>query len=166
MRWIPLLLLIVPAWARTAAPAEDTRDAVEAARLFDDGMAMLKAGRYGAASVTFRTLLYVYPESGLALQARDELRKSEDLEAQAPIVRSLRYRLPKAVSLDDVRACFAAREVALGVERPYDARDVERARMALEDLLASKGQKAAVKAAVHVSGPGRSVEIAFTFEKK
>lgn len=168
MRWIPLLLLLVPAWARTPAAdsAENTRDAVEAARLYDDGQAMLHAGRYGAAAVTFRTLLYVYPESSLVPEARAALRQSEDLEAQDPVLRMLNYRLPKKVSLEDVHACFAAREIALAVGRPYEARDVERARLALDDLLAAKGIKAQVKTEVRTIGPRKSVEVLFTTAKK
>ena len=159
MRWIPLLLLSAPLWA------SDARDAVEAARLFDDGQAMMQAGRYGAASVTFRTLLYVYPESDVAPQARQELRKSEDLEAQAPVVRSLRFQLGGAVSLEEIRDYFAAREVVLSLEQRYEARDVERARLALEDLLAEQGKKGTVKATVR---PARrqSVEVLFTLAKK
>ncbi|MGO9259139.1 MAG: hypothetical protein ACLQU1_22885 [Bryobacteraceae bacterium] len=172
MRWISLLMLWFVAAAGTpyARAAEDTRDAVEAARLFDDGQAMLNAGRYGAARVTFRTLLYVYPESSLAGQARVALRKAEDLEAQAPVVRSVRFqKIPRGLTLEDVRAFFAAREVALAVEQPYEPREVERARLALQDLLAVKGRPAAVKAAVHTVGHGASremVEILFTSGKK
>lgn len=152
-----------------ARAAEDTRDAVEAARLFEQGQDMLNAGRYGAAGVTFRTLLYVYPESSLAAQARLALHRAEDLEAQEPVVRTVRYQIPRGISLEDIRACFVAREVVLAVQRPYEPRDVERARLALEDLLASKGRPATVKAAVHsiAHGSGRgSVEVLFTIAKK
>jgi hypothetical protein len=136
---------------------------VEAARLFREGQTMMHAGRYGAAGVTFRTLLYVYPESALAAQAREELRKSEDEEAKAPMVRSLRYQLK--VPVEDIETYFWAREIGLGVERPYEARDVERARLALEDMLAAKGRKGSVKATVRSVKP-RSVEVVFTLEKK
>ena len=172
MRWISLAMLWLVAAGTTphARAAEDTRDAVEAARLFDDGQAMLDAGRYGAARVTFRTLLYVYPESSLAGQARVALRKAEDLEAQAPVVRSVRFRkIPRGLTLDDIRASFAAREVALAVEQPYEPRDVERARLALQDLLAANGRPVVVKAAVHTAGhraSRESVEILFTPGKK
>ncbi len=171
MRWISLLILISVAAvsAPKALAAEDARDAVEAARLLDEGQAMLRAGRYGAASVTFRTLLYVYPESTLAGQARVALHQSEDLEAQEPVVRSVRFQMPRGVTFEDIRACFVAREVALAVEQPYEPRDVERARVALQDLLAAKGRPVVVKAAVHTvgHGPGRqSVEVLFTSAKK
>jgi len=152
-----------------ARAAEDTRDAVEAARLFADGQAMLNAGRYGAAGVTFRTLLYVYPESSLAGQARLALHRAEDLEAQEPVVRTVRYQIPRGLSFEDIRTCFVAREVGLAVDRPYEPRDVERARVALEELLASQGRPMAVKAAVHTvaHGAGRaSVEVSFTASKK
>jgi hypothetical protein len=171
MRWISLLILISAA-AATLPPvraAEDARDRVEAARLFDEGQAMLRAGRYGAAAVTFRTLLYVYPESGLASQARRALDQSEDLEAQAPVVRSVRFQMPRGVTFEDIRAYFVAREVALAVDQPYEPRDVDRARRALEDLLAAKGRPATVKAAVHTAGHGsgrQSVEVVFTLAKK
>jgi hypothetical protein len=164
--WFSLAAATPPA---LAAEAENTRDAVEAARLFDEGQAMLRAGRYGAAAVTFRTLLYVYPESSLAGRARVALHQSEDLEAQAPRVRSVRFEIPRGLSLEEIRACFAAREVALAVEQPYEPRDVERARLALQDLLASKGRPAVVKAAVHTVRRGtdrESVEVLFTFAKK
>ncbi len=171
MRWIWLFVLVSLAVAGlpAARAAEDTRDAVEAARLFEDGQAMVRAGRYGAAAVTFRTLLYVYPESSLAAQARLELRRSEDLEAQAPVVRSVRFQMPRDITLEDIRACFAAREVALAVDRAHEPRDVERARVALADLLNAKGRPLVVKAAVHTiaHGNGRgSVEVLFTSAKK
>jgi len=164
------LILVVPAWARTPEPVEDTRDAVEAARLFEDGQDMLRAGRYGAAGVTFRTLLYVYPESSLAAQARLALRQAEDLEAQAPVVRSVRYhKLPRTLTTEEIRACFAAREIVLAPEQRYDPRDVERARLALQDLLAARGKPAGVRAAVHPNGhpaAPHSVEILFTLARK
>jgi hypothetical protein len=156
MKFLLVPLLLVPAWAA------DTPDS-DAARLFDDGQAMLHAGRYGAASVTFRTLLYVYPESDLVALAREELQKSEQLEEQAPKVRSLRYQL--GVAPEEILAYFNAREISLAVERPYDAREVERARLALDDLLASKGRKGSVKATVRTIKP-HNIEIEFTFEKK
>jgi hypothetical protein len=168
MRWISLLLLASVAVAATP-DAENTRDAVEAARLFNDGQAMFRAGRYGAASVTFRTLLSVYPESNLTTQAKAELRRSEDLEAQAPMVRSVRFQLSGGLTFEDIRACFVAREVALTVAQPYEPRDVERARVALEDLLASRGRPVTVKAAVRTAGHGNgreSVEVLFTSAKK
>jgi len=171
MRWISLSILIA-AGAATLLPAraaEDARDRVEAARLFDEGQAMVRAGRYGAASVTFRTLLYVYPESSLAGRARTALHQSEDLEAQSPVVRWVHFQMPRGVTFEDIRAYFVAREVGLAVEQPYEPRDVERARVALEDLLASKGRPAVVKAAVHTVGhPGarQSVEVVFTAAKK
>jgi NAD(P)H-dependent flavin oxidoreductase YrpB (nitropropane dioxygenase family) len=164
MRYLAFLLLLAPAWARMPASDPDTPDA-DAARLFDDGQAMLHAGRYGAATVTFRTLLYVYPESALATQAREALRQSEDQEAKVPSIRALTFHLGKTVSPEEIQAYFAAREVALWVERPYDARDVERARLALQALLASKGKKGTIKAEVRPIKP-RNVQIDFTFEKK
>jgi hypothetical protein len=172
MRLISLVVLMVVAAATPpkARAAEDTRDLVEAAHLFDDGQAMLHAGRYGAARVTFRTLLYVYPESSLAARAQVALRQAEDLEAQAPRVRSVRFQnIPRGLTLEDIRTYFAAREVALAVEQPFEPRDVERARLALQDLLAARGQPLTVKAAVHTirHGAGReSVEVLFTSVKK
>jgi hypothetical protein len=86
------------------------------------------------------------------------------------VVRSVRFqKIPRGLTLEDIRAFFAAREVALAVEQPYEARDVERARLALQDLLAAKGEPAAVKAAVHTTGHGASrgsVEILFTSARK
>jgi hypothetical protein len=171
MRWISLVMMMLTAAVSPprVRAAEDTRDAVEAARLFNDGKAMLNAGRYGAAGVTFRTLLYVYPESSLAGEARVALHRAEDLEAQAPVVRAVRFQIPGGLTFEDIRACFVAREVALAVEQPYEPRDVERARVALQDLLASRGRPAVVKAAVHVTGRGtsrQSVEVLFTAGKK
>ncbi len=152
-----------------AVAAENSRDAEEAARLFNDGQAMFRAGRYGAASVTFRTLLSVYPESNLTTQAKAELRRSEDQEAQAPVVRSVRFQIAGGINFEDIRACFVANEVALAVAQPYEPRDVERARVALEELLASKGRPLVVKAAVHTAGhrpSHESVEVLFTSAKK
>jgi len=171
MRWISLLLLVAAAGVGPTGlrAAENQKDAVEAARLFEDGQAMMRAGRYGAASVTFRTLLYVYPESNLAGQARDALHHSEDLEAQAPVVRSVRFQMPRGLTEEDIRACLVAREAALTVEQRYEPRDVERARVALQDLLAERGKPVAVKAAVHTIArgtPRESVEVLFTSAKK
>ena len=174
MRLLPLILTVSllaasPRAIHAAGAAEETRDAIDAARLFDDGQAMLRAGRYGAAEVTFRTLLYVYPESDLAGQARMALRQAEDLDAQAPVVRSVRFQLPGGLTLEEIRTCFAAREIALAVQQRYEPRDVERARLALQDLLANHGRPAAVKAEVHTvrhAANGGSVEVVFTLAKK
>jgi hypothetical protein len=171
MRLIPLVFLISLAAASPprVRAADETREATDAVRLFEDGQAMLHAGRYGAATVTFRTLLYVYPESNVAAQARLALRQSEELEAQAPMVRSIRFQIPGGLSLEDIRACFAAREVALAVEQRYEPRDVERARAALQDLLADRGRPALVKAEVHtIRHPAgrQSIEVVFTAAKK
>ena len=170
MRWISLTLLwFVAAAIPPSRAADNNRDRVEAAQLFEDGQSMVRAGRYGAAAVTFRTLLYVYPQSSLATQARLALYRAEDLEDQEPKVRSVRFQLAGGPALEDIRAYLEAREVALAVQQPYQPRDVERARLALQDLLASRGQPATVKSAVHIirHGTGRqSVEVLFTSAKK
>src|SRR5690349_21238762 len=52
-------------------------DEIRAIHLFEDGQARVRDGRYGSATVTFRAVAQVYPESPLAKQAEAASRNAE-----------------------------------------------------------------------------------------
>ena len=138
----------------------------DARELFEDGQARLRAGHYGRASVTFATLIAVYPESCLVKQARQAMRSADQQAAlQEPVVRSIRYRTDAHLPVSAIRERFREREVGLCVQTRYDPRDLEYAKTVLTELLIEKGVKQPrVSAEVKPAGP-RSVIVAFTAGK-
>jgi hypothetical protein len=144
--------------------AAGAQNAIDATLLFEDGEARLLAGKYGTAGLAFQTLVAVYPESPLAPRAAEAARSAEALEqsqSKAPIVRSLNFRDMPAVSVEEILQRFQEREIELGVEQPYDAKVVERAKTALTELLEEKG---VANPRVQVSTreiPPRSIEVTF-----
>jgi hypothetical protein len=71
-RFLPLALLLAAPWPAPAA--DENRDATNARQLFEEGRERLRAGRAGPAKVTFETLIAVYPESSLVVEARQGIR--------------------------------------------------------------------------------------------
>ena len=140
-----VLLLLGPAcaFAADSINRETTSlcDTINATVLYENAQQRLKAGKYGTASVTFRTLISVYPESPLATQAAEGLRMAEEMEAQSggPVIRSLRFEHVQPLRRQDVLERFEEREAGLGVERHYDLKAVEEAKTILAELLAERG---------------------------
>jgi len=72
----------------------EARYATEAALLFPDGQARMEAGKYSTDKQAFQALISEYPESPLVAQAREAMRKSEELEQKrehTTVVRSIRF---------------------------------------------------------------------------
>src|SRR5262249_48189978 len=146
---------------KESVPAcQSSTQPIDARLLFDEGQKLWHTGRYGAARVTFETLIAVYPESCLVKQAREAIAAEQQIEDQAPVVRSLEFRV-KRVHTDEILKRFNEREVGLCVETRYDPRDVEQAKTVLTALLIERGvHNPRVEAAVTPSG--RNVAIRFT----
>ena len=121
--------------------ATRARDEIGALNLFEDGQARVRDGRYGSATVTFRAVAQVYPESPLAKQAEAAIRSAERKEEQSgtPIVRSLSFRNLAPLTRNQILDRFAEREVGLAVGQSYRPEDIDQARKAIKDLLAEKG---------------------------
>ena len=71
----------------------------------------------------------------------------------------------RSVSVEEILQRFQEREIELGVEQPYDAKVVERAKTALTELLEEKG---VANPRVQVSTreiPPRSIEVTFRVGK-
>ena len=139
------------------------RDEIGAIYLFEDGQARLRDGRYGSATVTFRTIAQVYPESPLARQAEAAGRSAERMEEQtgSPIVRALTFRNTGPVRASEILDRFQEREVGLAVDQIYRPEEVDQARQLIAQLMAEKGVP---NADVHVelhAAPNNRVRIEF-----
>jgi len=120
----------------------EARYATEAALLFQDGQARMEAGKYGTAKLAFQALISVYPESPLVAQAREAMRKSEELEQKrehTTVVRSIRFEKLHNISAEEILARFDEREVGLAVAERCHRREVEEAKAVLTELLAERG---------------------------
>ena len=123
-----------------------------AIHLFEDGQARIRDGRYGPATVTFRAVAQVYPESPLAKQAEAASRVAERKEERtgAPVVRSIAFQHMAPATTRQILDRFGEREVGLGVEQTYRQEDLEHARRAIAGLLAEKGvRNLDVRAEIH-----------------
>lgn len=121
--------------------ATRARDEIGAIHLFQDGQARERDGRYGSATVTFRAVAQVYPESPLAKEAEAASRRAERKEEQTggPIVRSLTFRNTGPVTERQILDRFKEREVGIATDEPYRDEDLAVARKVLAELLAEKG---------------------------
>lgn len=120
----------------------EARYATEAALLFQDGQARMEAGKYGTAKLAFQALISVYPESPLVAQAREAMRKSEELEQKrehTTVVRSIRFEKLRDITAEEILARFDEREVGLAVAERCHRREVEEAKAVLTELLAERG---------------------------
>ncbi len=127
-------------WFGAAAAAlAQTADFNDAKALFEEGQQRLKVGQAGMAKVTFETLIAVYPESSLVSRAREEIKVAEEQEPKPPMVRALRFENFKKVKVEKILQRLKEREVGLGVETPFDPREVEDARKVLEQLVTEEG---------------------------
>jgi Surface antigen variable number repeat len=144
--------------------ATRARDEIGAIYLFEDGQARVRDGRYGCATVTFRTVAQVYPESPLARQAEAASRSAERKEEQSggPIVRSLTFRNTGPASVSEILNRLQQREVGLAVEQPFHDEDIYQARQVISELMAEKGvQNANVRAEIRPASNNR-VRVEFT----
>lgn len=144
--------------------ATRARDEIGAIHLFEDGQARIRDGRYGPATVTFRAVAQVYPESPLAKQAEAASRVAERKEERTgePVVRSITFQHMAPATVREILNRFGEREVGLAVEQSYRPEDLEQARRAIAGLLAEKGvHNADVRAEVHAFSNNR-VKIVFT----
>lgn len=121
--------------------ATRARDEIGAIHLFQDGQARVRDGRYGPATVTFRTVAQVYPDSPLAKEAEAASKRAERKEEQTggPIVRSLTFRNTGSVTARQILDRFKEREVGLATDEPYRDEDLALARKVIAELLAEKG---------------------------
>jgi hypothetical protein len=121
--------------------AARARDEIGAIHLFEDGQARVRDGRYGSATVTFRTVAQVYPESPLARQAEAAGRSAERREEQTagPIVRSLTFRNTGPVTPGEILERLKEREVGLVVEQSLHPEDIDQAREVIVEIMAEKG---------------------------
>ncbi|HUK18325.1 MAG TPA: POTRA domain-containing protein [Bryobacteraceae bacterium] len=143
--------------------ATRARDEIGAIHLFEDGQARVRDGRYGSATVTFRTVAQVYPESPLAKQAEAASRSAERKEEQTggPLVRSLTFRNTAPATSREILDRFKENEVGLAVEQPYRQEDIDQACRAIAELLAEKGMaNVDVRAEIHAVSSNR-VKIEF-----
>ena len=144
--------------------ATRARDEIGAIHLFQDGQARFKDGRYGSATVTFRTVAQVYPESPLAKQAEAASRDAERKEERTggPVVRSLAFRNMAPLKPEEILNRFKEREVGLETEQPYRQEDIDQARKVIAEFLAEKGiHNADVRAEVRAVSRDR-VKIEFS----
>lgn len=140
------------------------RDEMWAIHLFEDGQARVRDGRYGPATVTFRAVAQVYPESPLAKQAEAASRVAERKEGRTggPVVRSIAFQHLAPATTRQILDRFGEQEVALAVEQTYRPEDLENARRAIAGLLAEEGvRNPDVRIEVHPLSNNR-VKIVFT----
>ena len=136
-----------------AARAGNELDAID---LYLEGQARLQAGKPRSASITFRTLLQVYPESPLAARAEAAGRVAEQQApgARAPLVKAIEFKGKSPVGAAEILERFDEREINLAVERPLDPQGLAEARIVLRELLAERGEsRARVKAETHSVSP-------------
>src|ERR1035437_4288829 len=150
---------------RDSPLAARAKTEVDALDLFQEALVKLRTGHSDTAFVTIRTVAQVYPESPLAKQA-EVVSRVVDPEATAPVVRSIEFRGLWPVSQAEIRTRFTEREVALAVERAYDADEVNRAGKILLQLLTEKGHAGLKVTSEAEVIPPRSVRVTFTVEKQ
>ncbi len=146
--------------------ALQAKGAIDATLLFEEGQARVKAGKCETARVAFETLIAVYPENPLAARAKSAIDAIGDKEKSSrPVLKSMEFRDVAAVPVDEIRAAMEAREIRLNIGQPFRSKDVQQAKVALEEILAEKGvTHARVEARTHAVPPD-SVTVIFTVEK-
>jgi hypothetical protein len=140
------------------------KDEIGAIHLFEDGQAKLRDGRFGSATVTFRAVAQVYPESPLAKQAEAASRTAEREEERTggPTVRSITFQHIAPVTTREIQNRFQEREIGLAVDQTYRPEELDQARQAIGEVLAEKGAHGAnVRADVQTLSNNR-VKITFT----
>jgi len=90
---------------------------------------------------------------------------TEKEKGSRKVVKAMEFRDVAAVSPDEIRAAMEAREVRLGVGRPYRSRDIEQAKTALTEILAEKGVANARVQAQTRAVPPDAVDVIFTVER-
>jgi hypothetical protein len=146
--------------------ALDAKCAIDATLLFEEGQARAKAGKYDTARVPFETLIAVYSENPLAARAKAAIEAiAEKEKASRPVLKSVEFREVDAVPVDEIRAALDAREVRLSVGQPCRSKDVQQARLVVEQILTEKGVVHARVDAKMRSVPPNSVAVIFTVEK-
>lgn len=138
-------------------------DEISAIHLFQDGQARIRDGRYGPATVTFRAVAQVYPESPLARQAEAASRSAERKEEKngPPLVRAISFQGTAPANAREIFTRFREREIGLAVDQPYRPADLEQARAAIASLLAEKGVRNVQVLAGVSPLSGNRVKIAF-----
>jgi hypothetical protein len=146
--------------------ALQARGAVDATLLFEEGQSRVKAGKYQTARVAFETLIAVYPENPLGERAKSAIEAiAEKEKVSLPVVKSMEFRDVAALPAEDIRAAMDAREVRLSVGKPCRSKDLEQAKVVLEEILAEKGvTHVRVEARTHAVPPD-SVAVIFTVER-
>lgn len=142
------------------------KGAIDATLLFEEGQARAKAGKYETARVAFETLIAVYPENPLAERAKSALEAIAGKgNEKRPIVKAMEFRDVPAVPVEQIRAAMEAREVRLSVGQPYRSRDMQQAKVALQEILAENGEaNMRIEAQKRAMRP-HAVEVIFTVEK-
>jgi len=145
--------------------AAQARTELGAVDLFREGQERLQDGSARSAVVTFRTVAQVYPESPLAQRAEAAGRDAEKMEHHdATTVRAIEFHGAWPVSMEEIRQRFVDREIELAVA-PYSARDAERARTILVQLLREKGESGSQVRMETESLPPRAIRVVFTLVK-
>jgi len=159
------LALVTLAHTYSNSPlAARARTEVSALDLFLDAREKQQKGRDRSAFIAYRTVAQVYPESPLAQEA-EATSRALDEQNKTPVVRSIQYRgFP--VTLEQIQTRFTEREVALAVERRYDADEVESARKMLVQLLTDQGHSDYEVKADAGSIPPSAIGVTFTAAKK
>jgi len=145
--------------------ALQAKGAIDATLLFEEGQARVKGGKYETARVAFETLIAVYPENPLAARAKSAIDAICEKEKTRPVVKSMEFRDVDAVPVDEIRAAMAAREVRLNVGQPCHPKDVQQAKLVLEEILTEKGVSHARVEARLRTVPPDAVTVIFTVEK-
>src|SRR5947209_1479326 len=119
---------------------DDPNDPADCTLLFQEGQTRLKAGKYGTAIVAFRTLISVYPESGLVKPATEAMHEAEQQErAHAQIVQAVRFEKIKRVPAKDILDRFKEREIGLTVQGYFNPNQAAEAKEVLTELLKERG---------------------------
>jgi hypothetical protein len=158
-----LNLLWLASYYSDSPLATRARDEMGAIHLFEDGQARVRDGRYGSATVTFRAVAQVYPESPLAKQAEAASRSAERKEEHTggPTIRSIGFRNLSPLTPAQILDRFAEREVGLATGQTYRSEDLDEARKIIAELLAEISISTAdIRAEVHPSSNNR-VKIEF-----
>lgn len=146
--------------------ALQAKGAIDATLLFEDGQARAKAGKYETARVAFETLIAVYPENPLAERAKAAIAAlAEKEKGNRPVVKAMEFRDLQAVPADEIRAAMEAREIRLSVGKPCRSKDIEQAKVALEEILAERGVANVRVEAQTRAIPPNAVDVIFTVEK-
>jgi tetratricopeptide (TPR) repeat protein len=146
--------------------ALQAKGAIDATLLFEEGQARTKAGKYETARLAFETLIAVYPENPLAERAKPAIQTIAEKEGKSrPVVKTMEFRDVRTVPVEEIRAAMEEREVRLSVGKPCRPRDIERAKVALEEILAEKGMANVRVQAQTRAVPPNAVDVIFTVEK-